>query len=103
MGLIPIKVGICPLLSPGVLHGSWERYLAIFRFRNTSLRDGQISESKSDEWLDRIHSGIIWGQNVSTGQGIGRGGLLEDIEKAVSNQSFLMEDQVSKFIGPNWV
>ena len=51
--------------------------------------------------MDRIHSGIIWGQNVSNGQGIGRGGLIDDIEKAVSNQSFLMEEQVSNFIGPN--
>jgi hypothetical protein len=64
-------------------------------FRNTSLIDAKISESKSDEWLDRIHSGIIWGENVSTGQSIGHGGIIKDIEKVLSNQRFLLEEQVS--------
>lgn len=61
--------------------------------RNTSFIDAKISESKSDEWLDRIHSGIIWGEKMSTGQSVGHGGIIKDIEKVLSNQRFLLEEQ----------
>jgi len=31
--------------------------------RDKSFSDAPIPESKADEWLDRLHSGIIWGEN----------------------------------------
>jgi len=53
--------------------------------------DVSTNQAKSDEWLDRIHSSIIWGESKegSVGQVSKLQMILEDIEKIVSKHKFL--------------
>ena len=75
-------------------------------FRGSENNDLSTSESKSDEWLDRLHSGAIWGDSraiglriSSIGQGQGLTEILKDIEQIVSKQCFLIDDKVgTRFI-----
>ena len=73
----------------------------ISHFRGSENNDLSTSESKSDEWLDRLHSGAIWGDSraiglriSSIGQGQGLTEILKDIEQIVSKQCFLINDKV---------
>jgi len=68
--------------------------------RGSENNDLSTSESKSDEWLDRLHSGAIWGDSraiglriSSVGQGHGLTEILKDIEQIVSKQCFLINDK----------
>ena len=73
----------------------------IAHFRCSENNDLSTTESKSDEWLDRLHSGAIWGDSrgiglriSSIGQGQGLTEILKDIEQIVSKQCFLISDKV---------
>ena len=73
----------------------------IAHFRGSENHDLSTTESKSDEWLDRLHSGAIWGDSrgiglriSSIGQGQGLTEILKDIEQIVSKQCFLISDKV---------
>ena len=75
--------------------------LMIAHFRGSENNDLSTTESKSDEWLDRLHSGAIWGDSraiglriSSIGQGQGLTEILKDIEQIVSKQCFLISDKV---------
>ena len=75
--------------------------LMIAHFRGSENNDLSTTESKSDEWLDRLHSGAIWGDSraiglriSSIGQGQGLTEILKDIEQIVSKQHFLISDKV---------
>ena len=75
--------------------------LMISHFRGSENNDLSTTESKSDEWLDRLHSGAIWGDSraiglriSSIGQGQGLTEILKDIEQIVSKQCFLISDKV---------
>ena len=70
-------------------------------FRGSENNDLSTTESKSDEWLDRLHSGAIWGDSraiglriSSIGQGQGLTEILKEIEQIVSKQCFLISDKV---------
>ena len=58
-------------------------------YRN-SIGQSAAIECRLDEWLDRIHSNIIWGENNKLDD------ILKDIEKSVSNQNFILDSKVSK-------
>ena len=45
-------------------------------------------ESRLDEWLDRVHSNMIWGEKEKSED------ILKDIEKSVSSQSFILDSKV---------
>ena len=73
----------------------------IANFRGLENNDLPTTESKSDEWLDRLHSGAIWGDSraiglriSSIGQGQGLTEILKEIEQIVSKQCFLISDKV---------
>ena len=73
----------------------------IAHFRGSENHDLSTTESKSDEWLDRLHSGAIWGDSrgiglriSSIGQGQGLTEILKEIEQIVSKQCFLISDKV---------
>jgi len=54
----------------------------------TSTTSTAAIESRLDEWLDRIHSNIIWGQNSNLED------ILKDIEKSVSSQNFIIDSKM---------
>ena len=62
--------------------------MLILIFRSTTST--AAVESRLDEWLDRIHSNIIWGQNSNLED------ILKDIEKSVSSQNFIIDSKVRK-------
>ena len=58
-------------------------------FSNITGQDTAAIESRLDEWLDRIHSNIIWGENNKLED------ILKDIEKSVSSKNFILDSKVS--------
>ena len=58
-------------------------------FSNAHGQDSAAIESRLDEWLDRIHSNIIWGENNKLED------ILKDIEKSVSNKNFILDSKVN--------
>lgn len=61
-------------------------------YRNSSGQSTAAKECRIDEWLDRIHSNIIWGENNKLDD------ILKDIEKSVSNQNFILDSKVCKVL-----
>jgi len=55
---------------------------------NATGQDTAAIESRLDEWLDRIHSNIIWGENNKLED------ILKDIEKSVSNKNFILDSKM---------
>ena len=58
-------------------------------FSHPTGQDTAAIESRLDEWLDRIHSNIIWGENNKLED------ILKDIEKSVSNKNFILDSKVN--------
>ena len=58
-------------------------------FSNITGQDTAAIESRLDEWLDRIHSNIIWGENNKLED------ILKDIEKSVSSKNFILDSKVN--------
>merc|ERR1711894_300271 len=61
--------------------------------RDLDIKNKFVWESKSDEWLDRLHSSIIWVENSSDEKDNKLKIVLRDIEKTVATQSFLMQEK----------